>query len=153
MFAFPRIIDWGRRRSSSGSKSSYSKVDTHSSIPIEPEDFEAIPVLQTEQEPIVTANSGSAEENLAFDLQFLKWSLIVDCILTGSAAFARKGWHVYLAAFLLPLASGSSSAAKGVMMQMCSQSKRAEALSAITLVEMTATLSTGTKILHRIYTG
>ena len=141
IFAFPRIISWGRKRYGPSLRVAPETARTDG-FPTEPENFEAIPALQSEQEPVVAQQQGSEEENVAFDLLFLKWSLVADGVLTGSAAFSRKGWHIYLAAFMLPLASGSSSAAKGVMMNMCPSSQRANALSAMTLVEMTATLST-----------
>lgn len=46
------------------------------------------------------------------------------------------------AAFLLPFGSGSAPAAKGVITEMCSESQRADALNAVTLVENIARLST-----------
>lgn len=46
------------------------------------------------------------------------------------------------AAFLLPLASGTAPAAKGVMTEMCSPSQRVDAMNALTLVENIARLST-----------
>lgn len=47
-----------------------------------------------------------------------------------------------VAAFLLPFGSGSAPAAKGVITDMCSESQRADALNAVTLVENIARLST-----------
>ena len=50
-----------------------------------------------------------------FDLAFVRYSMVMDGVLTfATGAFAHEGWHMYLAAFLLPFASGTSSAAKGV---------------------------------------
>ena len=46
------------------------------------------------------------------------------------------------AAFLLPFGSGSAPAAKGVITEMCSESQRADALNAVTLVENIARLTT-----------
>lgn len=43
---------------------------------------------------------------------------------------------------MLPFASGSAPAAKGVMTEMCASSKRADALNALTLVENVARLAT-----------
>lgn len=106
-----------------------------------------------------------------FDLVFLRWSLIVDGAFTAVAAFATKSWHIYLgtptlpfrhpslritqpitthsltkgthtAAFLLPFGSGSAPAAKGVITEMCPESQRADALSAVTLIENVAKLAT-----------
>jgi hypothetical protein len=43
---------------------------------------------------------------------------------------------------LLPFASGSAPAAKGVMMEMCSPSKRTDAMNALTLIENIGRLAT-----------
>lgn len=43
---------------------------------------------------------------------------------------------------MLPLASGSAPASKGVITEMCSASQRADSLQAMTLVENVAMLST-----------
>lgn len=43
---------------------------------------------------------------------------------------------------MLPFGSGSAPAAKGVITSMCSDSQRADALNAVTLVENIARLST-----------
>lgn len=138
-FIFPKIIfagrNWFAGKYDEGTKQNIV-------IPTTAEDFEVIPGLESEQEPTSVPEVATGAQGSAFDLIFLKWSLVVDGALTGSAAFSRRGWHIYLAAFLLPLASGSAPAAKGVMMEMCDPSQRADALSAITLVEMIATLST-----------
>ncbi|KAL1638792.1 hypothetical protein SLS58_008606 [Diplodia intermedia] len=87
--------------------------------------------------PISTGQTASA-----FDLFFLKWSLVADGILTGLATFCGASWHVFAVATLLPLASGSASAAKSVMIEMCPAGQKADALGAISLVEMVASLST-----------
>lgn len=47
-----------------------------------------------------------------------------------------------VAAFLLPLASGSAPAAKGVITEMCPASERADALNLVTLVENVSRLAT-----------
>jgi hypothetical protein len=49
---------------------------------------------------------------------------------------------MYTVAILLPFASGTGPAAKGTILQMCPAAERADALSAITLVEMLARLLT-----------
>lgn len=141
-FAFPKIISWGRKRYPSLSSSNTTKPLCSRIIPVTPEAFEAIPALQGEQEPASIPRTNPERDNVTFDLLFLKWSLVVDGLLTGATAFSTKGWHIYLAALLLPLASGSSSAAKGVIMAMTPKWQNASALTAITLVEMIGTLST-----------
>lgn len=138
-FVFPRIISSGRKWFA---KNSSDPPSSNGDIPIATEDFEVVPGLESEQEPALAPGTVDGSHGSAFDLFFLKWSLVIDGALTGSAALSRQGWHIYVAAFLLPLASGSAPAAKGVMMEMCEPSQRADALSAITLVEMIGTLST-----------
>ncbi len=46
------------------------------------------------------------------------------------------------AALIIPLASGTAPACKGVMMEMVTKAHRADALSAISLTELLATVST-----------
>ncbi|KAM0451182.1 hypothetical protein ACHAPV_010097 [Trichoderma viride] len=145
---FPRIINFGRhlmkRTSSSAPEesddSSISTADTQ--LPTEPGDFDAATGEQTDVEPTKPLSSAHHREVGRFDLIFLRWSLVVDGALTTVAAFATKRWHIYLAAFLLPFGSGSAPAAKGVITDMCSESQRADALNAVTLVENIARLST-----------
>lgn len=143
IFMFPRIISWGRRWFLSRGERNDTKDEPEEgdSIPTEPQEFGAGVVNQGEGEP-VHAEPLQENENSTFDLFFLRWSLVVDGLLTTGAAFATKGWHIYLAAFLLPFGSGSAPAAKGVITEMCPSSQRADALNAITLVENVARLAT-----------
>ncbi|KAK8127169.1 hypothetical protein PG984_008277 [Apiospora sp. TS-2023a] len=114
-------------------------------IPTDPRQFEAPSAGQAEEEPVAMPEiTDPAIEKLAsqFDLLFLRWSLVVDGLLTAMTAFATQGWHVYIAAFILPFGSGSAPAAKGVITEMCPKSQRADALNAVTLVENIARLAT-----------
>lgn len=52
-----------------------------------------------------------------------------------------------IAAFLLPLASGSAPAAKGVIIEMCDPSQRNDALAAMSFIETAATLITSKSIM------
>lgn len=54
---------------------------------------------------------------------------------------ASEGWHVYLAAGVLPFASGTGSAVKGVVMDLVGVEEKADALSGIALVEKLGTFS------------
>ncbi|KAL7920711.1 major facilitator superfamily domain-containing protein [Trichoderma austrokoningii] len=145
---FPRIINFGRhlmKRASSpapedSDDSSISTSDTQ--LPTKPGDFDVAAGEQTDVEPTKPPSSAHHREVGHFDLIFLRWSLVIDGALTTVAAFATKRWHIYLAAFLLPFGSGSAPAAKGVITDMCSESQRADALNAVTLVENIARLST-----------
>ncbi|KAL2137750.1 hypothetical protein VTI28DRAFT_8385 [Corynascus sepedonium] len=134
IFLFPRIINKGRRwyltRGQQEGSGSASLATNSEEL--------GVPVRGiAEEEPV-----RSAEEGTAFDLFFLRISLVVDGVMTMCATFATKNWHIYLAAFLLPFASGSTPAAKGVMTKMCSTSRRADALEALTVIENIAKLAT-----------
>lgn len=170
IFMFPPIISAGRKwfRSRSPEKvASIGEPDDAPAIPTSPQQFEAPAGPQAEQEPVQLKPSNE-RQSCAFDLFFLRWSLVVDGALTTIAAYATQGWHIYLgklypnlflgqgkvvlfyfqpsnvclAAFLLPFGSGSAPAAKGVITEMCPSSQRADALNAITLVENVARLAT-----------
>ncbi|KAL2148874.1 hypothetical protein VTH82DRAFT_1560 [Thermothelomyces myriococcoides] len=145
IFLFPPIINNGRRWYLARERQKAGRRETEGCEPTRlatnPEELEAPVGSLTEEEPVASAEV-KEDEGTAFDLFFLRISLVVDGILTMCAAFATKGWHIYLAAFLLPFASGSAPAGKGVMTEMCSTSRRADALNALTLVENIARLST-----------
>ncbi|KAK1449396.1 major facilitator superfamily transporter [Colletotrichum melonis] len=145
MFIFPEIIDSGRRwfasSSHAGALQKTLTQEERSVIPTHPEDMDPAPGLMNASEP-TKAPPEEEDEDSTFDLFFLRWSLVVDGIVTSLAAWATEGWHVYAAAFLLPFASGSAPAAKGVITEMCPPHMRQDALSAITLVESAATLTT-----------
>ncbi|KAH7031820.1 major facilitator superfamily transporter [Macrophomina phaseolina] len=153
-FAFPHIIDYGRvwfdglsspstpaALPPPGAKPTARRSRRVSAA----EDVEAAVALgleDAEDSPAAALVLPADEKNSAFDLFFLKWSLVADGLLTGLATFCSQSWHVFVVATLLPLASGSASAAKSVMIEMCPASQKADALSAISLIEMVAALST-----------
>jgi hypothetical protein len=120
-FAFPRIIDGGRKwwvgrrekadggpplaSSSTPTAAAQTKHDDPnalSRIPSRPEQLEA---------PMWSGNQMSQEESMPqpetrrpdddrtashFDLFFLRWSLLLDGIMTGAAALCTKRWHIFL---------------------------------------------------------
>ncbi|KAK5994368.1 hypothetical protein PT974_04842 [Cladobotryum mycophilum] len=133
LFLFPRIISIGRRG---------QRISAPSQLPTSPGLFDATAGEQSEIQPTKPPRHKSDREIGHFDLVFLRWSLVVDGVLTTVAAFATERWHIYLAAFLLPFGSGSAPAAKGVITDMCPESQRADALNAVTLVENIARLAT-----------
>ncbi|KAK4097308.1 MFS general substrate transporter [Parathielavia hyrcaniae] len=146
IFLFPRIINTGRRwYLAKGRRATPPSLDAEtqpcSRLATNPEELEVSIGSFAEEEP-VRSTEVNEDEGTAFDLFFLRISLVADGVLTMCAAFATESWHIYLAAFLLPFASGSAPAAKGVMTEMCSASSRADALNALTLVENIARLST-----------
>lgn len=190
-FIFPRIIDVGRAWWVSGAKplarssavpskrngAAREESDALTRIPSRPEEMDA-PMAgnQPTEEPLAQQQAEGAtyeEERAAcrFDLFFLRWSLVVDGILTAGVVLCTQKWHIYLgeyflssinssipckieikseniadtllkAAFLLPFGSGSAPAGKGVITEMCPHSQRTDALNAVTLVENIARLAT-----------
>ncbi|OTB02786.1 hypothetical protein M426DRAFT_322382 [Hypoxylon sp. CI-4A] len=140
---FPKIISAGRVWFNGKSESTEPREHTSEShIPINPEDFEAVEGGEVPQEPVQAPDPDEEDSGTGFDLFFVRWSLVVDSLVTFFAGFSTDGWQVYLAGFLLPFASGSAPAAKGVMTELCPPHQRQDAISAITLVESTASLLT-----------
>ncbi|TWU74237.1 hypothetical protein ED733_004081 [Metarhizium rileyi] len=149
LFMFPPIISRGRRwmtREIVGdSHATTENVVAQAQpghLPTDPGEFDATVGQQTDEEPLWFPPAENDGEASKFDLIFLRWSLVVDGLLTTVAAFATQRWHIYLSAFLLPFGSGSAPAAKGVITEMCTDSQRADALNAVTLVENVARLAT-----------
>ena len=151
--AFPRIISLGRRwmekrdtariaasTSSTPPQSGTATPNTYAQFATAIEqDEEEQDVLPPKPPP---GTSSTDSETFAFDLIYTRFSLLADGILTLAASFVSAGWQMYLVAALLPFGAGTASAAKGTILQMCPQSERTDALSAIAFVEMIARLGT-----------
>ncbi|KAI0007433.1 major facilitator superfamily domain-containing protein [Xylariaceae sp. FL0662B] len=143
LFMFPKIISSGRVWfNGSPGPTEAREPATEGHVPVDPGDFDADEVGEVPQEPIQAPDPDEEDSGTGFDLFFVRWSLVIDSLVTFSAGFSTAGWQVYLTGFLLPFASGSAPAAKGVMTEMCPPHQRPDAISAITLVESTATLLT-----------
>lgn len=137
---FPRIITHGRQylshRSSAG-VTPFNPSETAlpsglaTSSTTEPTDLPS-PIPETLSSPTrpVDVAHGST-----FDLYFLQSSILLDGILTALTSFADKGWEMYLAAAVLPFASGTGSAVKGVAMDLVKEEEKEDALSGIALIE------------------
>ena len=133
---FPRIISSGRHWLSPPPAPAPTTID-----PPSPEDRPDSPLLapepnasgQPRQTPALVAVD--AKHGSLFDLYFLRYSIFLDGILTGCVSLATQGWHMYAAACVLPFASGTGPAAKGVTMDLVEPENRADALGAIALVE------------------
>lgn len=144
-FAFPAIIAGGRRwteRRDANMDRILIKESEIEDIPTHPQEFEPEPIGGGEQPIEPPRPEVDLEESFAFDLMYCRYSILIDGILTALATFSSKGWHMYVVSIVLPLAAGTGSAAKGTILQMCSPAQRADALSAISLVEMAARLAT-----------
>ncbi|KAI4859554.1 hypothetical protein F4820DRAFT_156997 [Hypoxylon rubiginosum] len=143
LLMFPKIISVGRiwfNGTSASAETRYTESESH--IPINPEDFEVVEGGEVPQEPVQAPDPDEEDSGTGFDLFFVRWSLVIDSMVTFFAGFSTNGWQVYLAGFLLPFASGSAPAAKGVMTELCPPEQRPDAISAITLVESMASLLT-----------
>ena len=153
MLAFPRIIDVGRnwlKRRDGSSTTTNGKLPENEAIPdlpTNPNELNTTEAIENIQEPTEPPKLADEKETFAFDLLYTKFSLILDGILTLAASFVWKGWQIYLVAALLPFAAGTGASSKGTILQMCLASERTDALSAITLVENLARLSTGMSLL------
>jgi MFS family permease len=153
--AFPRIISTGRnwfssRNSPNGIEACTSQVFVIPDLPNEPNDFSTIEAVDNGEELVEPPKRRDEKEAFAFDLLYTRYSLLADAIFTGAASFISQGWQMYVVAVLLSLASGTGAAAKGTILQMCSPAERADALSAITLIEMVARLAASKYISYRI---
>lgn len=162
-FAFPTIITFGRKwlknRDTDPARRSSSKSELAAGEDVmttDPDRLASIALPEGEagvEEPheqlrrVSTAQSGKSarevdNESYHFDLFYTRYSLIVDGILTSLATFVTEGWQLFVVAAIIPLAAGTGSASKGTMLQMCTPEQRTDALSAITLLESMARLST-----------
>jgi len=104
IFLFPPIINNGRRwyltrypEEAGRSPEESQRADTvlEDEIPTRPEQFEAPVGTYADDEP-VAPDPAKEDEGTGFDLFFLRWSLVLDGLLTMLAAFATKSWHIYL---------------------------------------------------------
>jgi MFS family permease len=148
ILAFPRIIAAGRTFMDKRKETSSTQHNTNISIEgdMTTESGRAIesgPTIQDEDEPdLILTRTITGQETFEFDLIYTRFSLLVDGILTLGASFVQHSWQMYLIGAILPLGAGTSSAAKGTILQMVPASERTDALSAISLVEMMARLLT-----------
>ena len=101
LFLFPQIISRGRKwylkRDSGKGPRKPTEVESllRSPLATNPEELEA-PVGTFAQEEPVELTEVKEDEGTAFDLFFLRISLVVDGVLTMCAAFATESWHIYL---------------------------------------------------------
>lgn len=129
---FPGIISAGRRWLSTSTSVPTSPVlQQHPEDPNEAEvpDATGQPVDDSAL-PLTDTKHGST-----FDLLFLRYSILLDSILTSAVTASSQGWHMYFAAAILPFASGTGPASKGVTLEFVSAEERPDALSAISLIE------------------
>ncbi|WWC87011.1 uncharacterized protein L201_001894 [Kwoniella dendrophila CBS 6074] len=144
---FPRIITYGRKLLSH--RTALSTTDISSSDEGYAEENHLEESAQAEQpDDLGVPRDDQARRptdllhGSTFDLYFLRWSIFIDGLLTGLTTLSTKGWHLYLAAGVLPFASATGSATKGVTLDFVRPDQRADALSAIALIEKLAQVIT-----------
>ena len=95
---FPKIISLGRKwhlRRSEALNVGKAQPESPSRLATNPEELDVPVGSLAEEEPVGSAET-KEDEGTAFDLFFLRASLVVDGILTMGAAFATERWHIYL---------------------------------------------------------
>jgi hypothetical protein len=97
LFIFPKIIDSGRKWFARrlARKPVHNEPQPSSDIPTEPQDFDFQTGELPQEEPTVP-KPVDEKTAYAFDLFFLRWSLLVDGALMAAAGLATRGWHMYL---------------------------------------------------------
>ncbi|RYP11219.1 hypothetical protein DL764_000175 [Monosporascus ibericus] len=91
MFIFPQII-WFR----TSSEPVVLQPSPESPIPTHPQDFDPVPATVAGAEPMIPPDPVAEVEGGAFGSFFLRWSLVLDGLVIALAAFATRGWHIYL---------------------------------------------------------
>jgi hypothetical protein len=62
--------------------------------------------------------------------------MIIDAFLVALLVLSTSPAHIWAGALILPLASGTAPACKGVLLDMVPAARKSDALSAIALVEV-----------------
>ncbi|KAJ7859186.1 hypothetical protein B0H14DRAFT_2747401 [Mycena olivaceomarginata] len=150
--AFPKIIAYGRKwlikPTAAGSPVLSPAEDDVAGLPTDPRSLEPHEVTSGESATESPVNLQDAmpptnkSHGSAFDLEFLRYSMIVDACLVALLVFSSNSAHIWAAAIILPLASGTAPACKGVLLDMVPASQKTDALSAIALVETSAMITT-----------
>ncbi|KAF7304197.1 hypothetical protein MIND_00651800 [Mycena indigotica] len=164
-FAFPKIISSGRKWYSSTND---TKTPPSPVAPLNEPEMAIPATLEGGDAPLVDDAAahvapGPTDQihGSRFDLVFLQWSMVVDAVLTALVALTSRAWHINLAAVVLPLASGTAPACKGVLMDMLptdsasdaealdegtakarAAARRADALAGISIIETFSWIST-----------
>lgn len=98
-FAFPAIISAGREWYARRDNATQENAGNPEHHLLSAENLEVVAAPEFEQEPASPPKPVTGEEGSEFDLFFLRWSLVIDGILTFLATFTKYGWQVYLGRF------------------------------------------------------
>ncbi len=95
-YVFPRVIAAGRahyaRRALSATEREHLGArDDHT-----PPGEAVLPEGAAEATAVAMRPTETAGRE--FDLEFVRWSMVLDGVLTGSCVFATRGWQMYLGA-------------------------------------------------------
>ena len=135
--AFPRIISRGRAWVTRDLRDGDLISKTPAAFPDAEADPETAQLTGGE-----TVQPTNESHGANFDLEFLRYSILTDAFLTSGVLLVKQSWQMFVAAAILPFASGTAPAAKGVILDMVGPEQRALALPAIALVENLASVST-----------
>jgi MFS family permease len=142
IFAFPWIIAAGRKFMDRRNELETSRRNADLLIETDMANESGQVIQDAEEADLALTRTITGQETFEFDLIYTRFSLLADGVLTLGATFVTQSWQMYLIGAILPLGAGTSSAAKGTILQMVPASERTDALSAISLVEMMARLLT-----------
>ncbi|KAF7334969.1 hypothetical protein MVEN_02246900 [Mycena venus] len=126
--AFPRIIAYGRKilsRSTTAVSPVPPPLENETAgLPSDPTSIEPHEVTSGENVTESPVNLQDAmpptdkTHGSAFDLEFLRYSMVVDAGLVALLVFSSNSAHIWAAAIILPLVSGTAPACKGVLLDM-----------------------------------
>jgi MFS family permease len=100
ILVFPRVISSGRAWFSGTNRKPPSSEEVI--IPTEPEEFEVPAGQDAPLEPVNPPGTKDEADGIEFDLLFVRWSLLVDSVVTAIAGFSTQGWQAYMGECLWP---------------------------------------------------
>ncbi|KAJ7607625.1 hypothetical protein DFH06DRAFT_1249778 [Mycena polygramma] len=140
--AFPRLIAYGRKwMSPHTAAATVSTPATNAAVSC-PTECTSLGPSESTESPGNMQITTPKKHGSVFDLAFLRYSMIIDAALVALLVFSSNSGHIWAGAIILPLASGTAPACKGVLLDMVPASRKSDALSAIALVETTAMIMT-----------
>lgn len=97
LIGFPKIITAGRLWYNGSPSPAAEPVPSNGQdIPTDPEQFDTAAGQDGAQQPIKAPETDEEDSGTEFDLMFVRWSLVVDSIVTAAAGFSTQGWQVYM---------------------------------------------------------
>ena len=104
LLMFPKIItsgrEWYNRTPHTCHEAHSRREGDGDGIPTHPEDFDiAESGVEVPQEPVQAPEAEEEDSGTGFDLFFVRWSLVLDSLVTFFAGFSSHGWQVYLGKF------------------------------------------------------